>query len=72
MIYGHENTIHRTNLVNVEVDKNGKVVSVWFRCMPLPFDQRVVGTDRSKEMRSMYKEASETRILAIEIEGENL
>lgn len=55
MIYGHNNTIHRTKLLNVEVDKKGKVVSVWFRCMPLPFDVIKVDNARAKEMREMYK-----------------
>lgn len=67
MIYGHNKTIHRTGEVNVELDKDGKVVSVWFRCMALPFTQNVVGDDRADEMRGMYNRASIRPILAIEV-----
>jgi len=31
MIYGHDKTIHSTQKVNVELDKHGQVVAVWFR-----------------------------------------
>ena len=55
MIYGHDKTIHGTKHVNVELDKNGKVVAVWFRCRCLPFDQTVVDDERAAEMRAMYK-----------------
>jgi len=55
MIYGHDKTIHRTGNLNVEVDKHGKVVAVWFRCMALPFDQRVVDADRAKTMQEIYE-----------------
>ncbi|KKN36068.1 hypothetical protein LCGC14_0777630, partial [marine sediment metagenome] len=30
--YGHGRTRHETQHVEVEVDKTGKVVAVWFRC----------------------------------------
>lgn len=49
--YGGTGTIHRTGEVNVEVDRNGEVVSVWYRCAMLPFTQTVVGDGRAKEMR---------------------
>lgn len=54
MIYGFDKTIHRTGEVNVELDKDGKVVSVWFRCMHLPFTQDVVSDERASEMRAAY------------------
>ena len=54
MIYGHDKTIHRTGEVNVELDKAGKVVSVWFRCMHLPFTQDIVDDRRAEEMRAAY------------------
>ena len=53
--YGDGGTIHSTGLVNVEVDANGRVVSVWFRCQPLPFDSTVVSASRAREQRRMYK-----------------
>lgn len=48
-------TIHGSELVNVEVDSDGKVVSVWFRCALLPFSQHAVNTERASEMRRAYK-----------------
>lgn len=51
--YGDGGTIHHTNVVNVETDKKGNVVSVWFRCAMLPFDQRIVSEERAKSMRSV-------------------
>jgi hypothetical protein len=51
--YGDAGTIHQTGVVNVELDEAGKVVSVWFRCLGLPFTQRVVDSARAAEMRRM-------------------
>ena len=53
MIYGHDRTWHHTQQIDVEVH-NGKVVAVWFRCMPLPFRQSDCGEARAKEMESLY------------------
>jgi hypothetical protein len=53
VIYGHDGTIHKTQKLNIEIDKRGGVVSVWFRCMALPFDVTVVGEDRAVEMAHM-------------------
>jgi hypothetical protein len=55
MRYGDNKTIHRSGEVNVELDKNGKVVSVWFRCLPLRFTQDVVEDHRAEEMKRMYE-----------------
>jgi len=66
MIYGHNKTIHRTGEVNVELDKEGKVVSVWYRCMRLPFTQDVVGDSRAEEMRRSYQQELPPSIEAIE------
>ena len=38
LFYGDGGTIHRTGVLDVEVDA-GQVVSVWFRCKMLPFKQ---------------------------------
>ena len=54
MIYGRKNTIHKTEFLNVEVDKKGKVVAVWFRCRALPFVQSVADKNRAEEMTTMY------------------
>lgn len=55
-VYGRNNTIPRTKLLNIEVDeKTGEVVSVWFRCLALPFDVTKVNSSRVKEMKNMYK-----------------
>lgn len=49
--YGGGNTIHSNNGLDVEVDKDGTVVAVWFRCMMLPFEQVNVNDERAKSMR---------------------
>lgn len=68
-IYGRNNTIHHTKLLNIEVDaKTGEIVSVWFRCMSLPFDVTKVDKQRTDEMRRLYKENKIPQINAIEIE----
>lgn len=70
ILYGRNNTIHKTKLLNIEIDKKSKeVVSVWFRCMPLPFDITEVDKNRTNEMKRMYKKDKKL-ILAIEIELE--
>jgi valyl-tRNA synthetase len=69
MIYGHDKTIHRTQHLNVELSEDGDVVSVWFRCSALPFDQTVVSKSRAKEMKQMYKTGiSKIKLNAVEIE----
>jgi len=52
--YGGDRTIHRNNAVDVEVDKDGNVVSVWFRCQPIPFNQSLSDDRRAEEMRRLY------------------
>lgn len=69
MIYGHKGTWHQTERVNVELDADGKVVSVWFRCMAIPFDQRVVGEERANDMRRMSETINtKYRLLAVDID----
>ena len=51
--YGDDNTIHDTGYLDVETDKHGLVVAVWFRCQPLPFKQTHVDRERAKEMETM-------------------
>jgi hypothetical protein len=57
--YGSDMTIHQTTGVDVEVDKDGKVVAVWFRCQPLPFKQADASDRRADEMRQMYSGRSD-------------
>jgi hypothetical protein len=52
--YGHGRTIHGSKLVEVEVH-DGKVVSVWFRCLALPFEQSEASKERADEMAYMYE-----------------
>jgi len=52
--YGDGGTIHQSPELDVETDRRGKVVAVWFRCQMLPFRQSVVGEDRATEMASAY------------------
>ena len=68
MLYGYNKTIHRTGEVNVELDKDGKVVSVWFRCMHLPFTRDVVDDGRAASMRSAYEQNPGRQIVAIEFD----
>lgn len=37
--YGGNGTIHSTGTVDVQLNKDGDVVAVWFRCRMLPFTQ---------------------------------
>lgn len=68
MIYGHNGTIHRTTKLDVEVDRDGKVVSVWYRCMLLPFKQANVDQPRAASMRSCYADKKKIRpLLAVEV-----
>jgi hypothetical protein len=50
--YGDGGTWHQTERLDVEVDEAGRVVSVWFRCQMIPFEQVQVGRERAIEMRS--------------------
>ena len=65
--YGDGGTIHSTGYVDVEVDDKGQVVSVWFRCQPLPFKQNNSDKSRAAEMRRMYAESPLPEILGVEV-----
>ncbi len=70
-IYGHDGTIHGTNYVDVEVDENGNVVSVWFRCMTLSFRQTNVNSQRANSMRETYKDKRYiAKLVAVEYEDD--
>lgn len=63
--YGSEGTIHQNESLDVEVDDNGVVVAVWFRCQPLPFKPSSAGQSRVREMREMYGKGSFGSIEAV-------
>jgi len=65
--YGHDKTIHRNESLDVEVDKNGQVVAVWFRCQALPFKQSDTNDQRAAEMRSMYADGYTPALVAVEV-----
>ena len=65
--YGFNGTIHHTEEVSVEVDAYGHVVSVWFRCQPLPFKETVVRQARADEMHRMYAHSTMPRLVAVEV-----
>jgi len=50
--YGDGGTIHGTTVLDAETRK-GKVVSVWFRCQMLPFEQHEVEDDRAGSMTAV-------------------
>lgn len=52
--YGSDMTIHSGGEVNVELDKHGVVVAVWFRCQPLRFTASFADDNRTREMTLMY------------------
>jgi hypothetical protein len=69
MIYGHRGTIHGTQFLHVEVDKKGRVVSVWFRCCALPFEQVNVDKERAAEMVRLYADVDNgAQLNAVDIE----
>jgi hypothetical protein len=61
--YGHSGTIHATEHVDVET-RNGAVVSVWFRCQMIPFNQVEVSGQRADEMR---RNRDLPRLVAVEV-----
>ena len=67
--YGWSDTIHRNNSLDVEVDKNGVVVAVWFRCQLLPFVQANVDDERAEEMTNMGEYAL-PKLLAVDLEDQ--
>lgn len=46
--YGTGNTIHQTGTIDVQLDQDGEVCAVWFRCRSLPFTVSRVGGRHEK------------------------
>lgn len=65
--YGFDGTIHQTTQLDVETDKDGNVVAVWFRCQPLPFRQSKTRPERAEDMRRMYSAGNMPTLLAVEV-----
>ncbi len=63
--YGHDGTIHDNRYLDVEVDGDGRVVAVWFRCQMLPFVQAEAGEARASAMRAS---PALVDLLAVELE----
>ena len=69
MISGYDKTIHSTQKLNIEIDKRGGVVGVWFRCAALPFDVTVVDEDRAVEMANASDRVNKhSKLNAVDIE----
>ncbi len=65
--YGGKNTIHQTGHIDVEIDSEGVVVAVWFRCMPLPFQQTIVDSNRAAMLQANFNQPIH-KLIAVEIE----
>jgi len=66
VIYGHTGTIHGTEKLDIQLDRKGNVVAVWFRCMLLPFR---VSEHRKTQAEGKELLATDLRgILAVEID----
>ena len=66
MIYGHNRTIHNTRHLDVQLDKEGNVAAVWYRCLMLPFCVSEFPVDNADSLRAMKSPG----ILAIEVTDE--
>ena len=53
--YGDGGTISPNTHLDVETDKDGNVVAVWFRCQHLPFKQTKVDDNRADDMHRLYE-----------------
>lgn len=71
MIYGHDKTWHQTGHLDVETDKDGNVVSVWFRCMMLPFKQTKVDEERANSMKAASQRINiQSKLNAVDVDME--
>lgn len=62
--YGGDKTWHDTGVVDVQLNKEGQVVAVWFRCRMLPF------TESRKYTRDSVPQQGEGSIKGIVFENE--
>lgn len=64
-VYGHGGTIHDTEKLDVEVNANGTVVAVWFRCQQLPFEQSFAQQSRAANVK--VPNVKLPRLVAVEV-----
>lgn len=64
--YGDGGTIHHSGHLDVET-KDGKVVSVWFRCQLLPFSQTEVHESRADSMTAVYAQHDMPELCGVEL-----
>jgi hypothetical protein len=64
--YGDGGTIHGTQWLDVQVDIEGRVVAVWFRCQLLPYRVHAVDGAQAKDMRHAY-DAMRTELHGVEV-----
>jgi hypothetical protein len=65
--YGDGGTIHGTTHLDVEVDVDGAVVAVWYRCRQLPFVQVLVNNQRAEEMRGVCEEGALPKLTGVHL-----
>ena len=70
MRYG-SGTIHHSGFLDVEIDRDGDCVAVWFRCLRLPFKTTKVDTERAEEMLAAYQRDPAPSLIAVEVADEN-
>lgn len=55
--------------LDVEIDEDGNVVAVWFRCMMLPFKTHIVSDTRAQSMKDSYAQNHLRDLVSIEVEN---
>jgi hypothetical protein len=64
--YGGDGTIHQSGHVDVQLDRDGNVVAVWFRCAMLPFNESIVDDEYAAQVAG----ANPARIKGVVFEDE--
>jgi len=64
-VRGEQRTIHASEHLDVEVDAEGDVVAVWFRCACLPFKQANVDWQRARSMRADRSQIDKLGLMAV-------
>lgn len=70
--YGDGGTVHHSGYVDVEVDDDGQVVAVWFRCQHLPFRQSRADQRRANDMRNLYAAEGVPTLTGVEVHDAEL
>jgi hypothetical protein len=61
--YGDGGTIHSTEQLDIDTDKDGNVIAVWFRCQLLAFQQVRCDERRTEDLRG----AQGARLTGVEV-----